>query len=191
MADPKRRWRILRFALGLVVLAAAIALLVSGVFEDLSAESVRSWLTNSGPWGPVLFLVSFALLQPFGFAAHVFIIGASLVWPAPIAFGLSWVGTVAAGCAAFGFARFMGRDWVRERLPERLRKYDERLESDGFRTVLVLRLLFFTFGPMQFMFGVSRVGFAQFLGGTALGVVPMIALDTLVGASALSAILAW
>ena len=113
----------------------------------------------------------------------MFIIAASLVWPPAVAVPLSWAAAVAAGCVAFGFARFVGHDWVQERLPDRLRGYDEALATKGLRTVLVLRLTMFTFGPMQLMLGVSKVRFSKYVLGTALGLFPMIAIETLVGAS--------
>lgn len=166
---------------GVTLLAAIITVLVSGVFDGLSPESLRRLLLDSSPWGPLLFVVAFALLQPFGAASHVFIIGASLVWPRPFAFALSLVAAVAAGCVAFVFARYMGRDWVQARLPERLVKYDERLGRHGFRTVLLMRLALFTFGPMQLMFGVSRVRFVPFLLGSAVGLIPWVAAETWLG----------
>ena len=181
MDRAQRRHRVIRFTLGLALLVAAIAVLVSGVYKGVSPDSVRTALLDSAPWGPLLFVAAFALLQPFGFAAHVFIIGASLVWPPWFAFFLSWAGAVGAGCVAFAFARYMGRDWVQKRLPDKLAKYDERLANHGFRTVLVMRLALFTFGPMQWMFGISRVRFVPFVLGSALGLVPMLALETWLG----------
>lgn len=181
--DPvraRRRW--LRFFLGLSILGGLIALVLSGVTEDLSPASIRAHLLGSGAWGPVLFVLAFAALQPFGLSAHVFIVGAALVWPPLVALGLSWLGAVAAGCTSFGFARFMGREWVQARLPERVRRYDERLATRGFETVLVMRLLLFTFGPMQLMFGVSRVRFVPFVLASAIGLLPMVAVESFVGA---------
>jgi uncharacterized membrane protein YdjX (TVP38/TMEM64 family) len=179
---PGRR-RLLRFAVGLAFLAAALFVLFGGVSDDLDAARIREWLQASGVWGPIVFVVAFALLQPVGVAAHVFILAASLVWPAPLAFLLSWLGTIGGGCVAFAFARFVGHEWVQKRIPKRLERYDAALATKGFRTVLVMRLLFFTFGPMQLMLGVSKVRFVPFLAATALGVLPLVAVETLLGAS--------
>jgi uncharacterized membrane protein YdjX (TVP38/TMEM64 family) len=48
--------------------------------------------------------------------------------------------------------------------------------------VLAMRLLLFTFGPMQLMFGVSRVRFVPFVLASAIGLLPMIAIESFVGA---------
>ena len=177
------RRKIIKFVLGLLFLAAVLVLLFGGLHENLNAATVRDWLQASGVWGPVLFLVAFALLQPLGLSAHVFILAASLVWHPVVALLLSWTGTVAGGCVAFGFARYVGHEWVQARIPERLKKYDAALQTNGFRTVLVLRLLMFSFGPMQLMLGVSKVRFGPFLAGTVLGVLPLVAAETFLGAS--------
>ena len=183
MEPGRARGRVLRFLAGVAFLAAVCVVLFGGVSDDLDAARIREWLRASGVWGPIVFLVAFAVLQPVGVAAHVFILAASLVWHPVLAFFLSWAGTIAGGCIAFAFARFVGHAWVQKRLPERLKRYDHALATAGFRTVLVLRLLFFTFGPMQLMLGVSKVRFFPFLAATALGVLPLVALETLLGAS--------
>lgn len=165
-----------------IALALLYVGLIVAVFAlDIDPAQARDALRDSGPWGPIGFVVAFAALQPLGVASHAFILAAALVWSPWLALPLSWTGAVLAGCVAFGFARTVGRDWVQARLPRRLRGYDERLATRGFRTVLVLRLLLFTFGPMQLMLGVSRVRFAPFLLGSVIGLLPWIALETIAG----------
>jgi uncharacterized membrane protein YdjX (TVP38/TMEM64 family) len=168
------------------ILAAGVALLLSDAYESLSPEAIRERMLGLGPWGPVLFVVAFAGLQPFGVSAHIFIIAASLVWSPGFGAVLSWIGALAASSAAFGFARYMGRSWVQQHLPDRMRAWDDRLARDGFRTVLLLRILFFTFGPMQLMLGVSQVRYWLFLAASALGLIPMIVLTSYVGSGLVS-----
>jgi uncharacterized membrane protein YdjX (TVP38/TMEM64 family) len=168
---------------GLAVLAAVVALLLSDVQGSLSPAEIRARVLSWGPWGPVAFVIAFAVLQPFGVSAHVFIIAATLVWPPLTSLALSLAGALAAATFAFWFARWMGRDWVQARLPARLHRWDEKLVAHGFRTVLVMRLLLFTFGPMQLMLGVSQVRFGAYIAASALGLFPVMAIESFVGAS--------
>lgn len=179
MARPVRA----RLLLGVVYLLLIIALLVL----DVDAAEGQAWLRQAGGWGLLAFVVAFALLQPLGLAAHLFIVTAALIWAPWVAVLVSWTGALLAGCVAFGFARYVGRSWVQERLPPKLRKWDDRLAERGLRTVVTMRLLLFTFGPMQLMFGVSRVRFWAFVAGSAVGLLPMIAVETWVGGS----VVAW
>lgn len=160
-----------------------VALIAAVIASDIEPEQAREQLRASGFWGPLIFLGAFAALQPLGVASHVFIIAAALVWDPWLALPLSWAGAVIAGCVAFGFARFVGRSWVQEHIPKRLEGYDERLALRGFQTVFLLRLMFFTFGPLQLLFGVSKVRFVPFLLGSMLGLLPWIAIETLFGGS--------
>jgi uncharacterized membrane protein YdjX (TVP38/TMEM64 family) len=176
----KSRWP--RVVVGVLLLAAIVVLLVSGGIGSWSPAEIKSQLLASGAWGPILFVLAFGLLQPLGLSAHVFIVAAALVWSPPVGLLLSWLGILLGSTAAFVFARWMGRDWVQKRLPARLRRWDDALAKHEFRTVLVLRLLLFTFGPMQLMLGVSTVRYVPFLAATAIGVLPMVALESFVGA---------
>ena len=165
--------RLLLFA-ALVVLG--VAAWQSGLLELIrQPERVRALLTESGIWGPLLFIVVFGLLEPFGVPGILFVVPASLAWPLGLAFALCWLGSVLAGIVGFGFARSIGRDWVAAHLPERLRSYDQRLAERGLQTVILVRLLFFLAPPAHWALGLSRVRFGPFVLGTAIGFLPGIA----------------
>jgi uncharacterized membrane protein YdjX (TVP38/TMEM64 family) len=111
----------------------------------------------------------------------VFLLSAPLIWSPIEAFLLNWVGTVGTGVFSFSGARFVARAWVQQRLPRRIRRFDDRLSTHGFRTVFLLRLIFYTAPTVQWALGVSRVAFAPFLVGTVLGVAPFTLMTTLLG----------
>jgi uncharacterized membrane protein YdjX (TVP38/TMEM64 family) len=164
----------------LLVLAALVALGITawlgGLFELVrEPERVRALLTESGVWGPLFFVLAFGLLEPFGVPGILFVVPATLAWPLGLAFALCWLGSVLAGIVGFGFARSIGRDWVAAHLPERMHAYDERLAERGLQTVILVRLLFFLAPPAHWALGLSRVRFAPFALGTAIGFLPGIA----------------
>ncbi len=177
------RPQIARVLLGLLYVSLIVGLFVL----DVEPEQGRAWMRESGLWGLLAFVVAFSLLQPLGMASHLFVVSAALVWDPALALCASWIGALGAGSVAFGFARYVGHDWVQARMPDRLRRWDERLARRGFRTVLIMRLMLFTFGPMQLMFGVSRVRYWPFLAASAIGLLPMLAAETFLGGS----IVAW
>ncbi len=174
-----------RFALLLVLVLAGVAAHHFGLFELLGdTDRIRTLLTESGIWGPLVYVAVFSLLEPAGVPGILFIVPASLVWPLWLAFLLSWAGSIGAGVVGFGFARSIGHDWAQARLPDRLRGYDQRLAERGLTTVIVVRLLFFLAPPAHWVLGLSRVRFSTFAAGTAIGVVPGVALLTVVGKGA-------
>ena len=170
--------------LGLFVafLTAILGLYASGAHQAIDAEAVQSWIRSAGAWGAVVFVAVYGLLQPLGVRSVFFLLSAPLIWSPADAVLLSWIGAVVASVIAFGFARFVARDWAQGRAPARVRKLDDKLAEDGFRTVTLLRLLFYTTPALQFALGVSRVRFRAFLFGTIVGVLPFTLLMTLFGA---------
>jgi uncharacterized membrane protein YdjX (TVP38/TMEM64 family) len=169
-----------------IAVAAAIAGLfawvyVSGAYEQFDPVQLRDWVRDAGPWGGLLFVVSYSALQPFGVNGLVFLLSAPLIWNPTDAFLLNWAGTVGTGLFSFAGARFFIRDWLQARLPARVRRFDDRLQSNGFLTVLLLRLVFYTTPSVQWALGVSRVRFWPFLAATVIGVAPFTLGTTLVG----------
>lgn len=175
------RW--LRVGLLLAVVSAVLLAWASGVGQYLEVERFESLLRDLGIWGPVLYVLSFALLEPFGVLGIIFVVPGSLVWDWGTLFLLSWLGSVGAGIVGFSFARTIGREWVTQHLPERLHAYDERLASQGLRTVIFVRLVFFIMPPAHWALGLSRVSFGTFVLGTAIGFLPGMALFTYAGKS--------
>jgi uncharacterized membrane protein YdjX (TVP38/TMEM64 family) len=161
------------------VLAVVVLLLVAhqlGLFRQFADPAgVKQALVGLGPWGYLAFIAAYATLQPFGFPGSVFIWGAPLIWPWPVAFALSLTGTMAASVVGFLFARFIARDWVSARIPARFRRYDDALGRRAFATVFLLRLVFWMAPPLHAFFGVSSVRFSTHFWGSLAGyVLPML-----------------
>jgi uncharacterized membrane protein YdjX (TVP38/TMEM64 family) len=154
-----------------------------GVFERLAEPgTLARSIVELGAWGYVAFVVAYTVLQPFGVPGTIFVVAAPLLWPWPVAFALSMIGTMAASVVGFSFARFVARDWVAARIPARLRRYDEALERDAFQTVVVMRLIFWMPQVLHSFFGVSKVGFWTHFWGSLVGYVPPLLLVSYLGA---------
>ena len=172
----------------LAVVAGVLALLAIawrlGVFSRLDdPRALAQSLVAMGALGYLVFLVAYAVLQPFGVPGTIFVVAAPLIWPWHIAFALSMVGTMAASVVGFSFARFVASDWVSRRIPERFRRYDEALARNAFLTVVVLRLLFWMPQMLHAFFGVSKVRFSTHFWGSLVGYAPPLFLVSYLGAS--------
>src|SRR6185437_1436172 len=136
---------------------------------------LKQALVDLGPWGYLAFLGAYTLLQPFGVPGTVFVVAAPLIWPWPIAFALSMVGTMSASVVGFSFARFVAREWVAARIPARFRAYDEALEKRAFLTVFTLRFVFWMPQVLHAFLGISRVSFWTHFWASAAGyVIPLL-----------------
>jgi uncharacterized membrane protein YdjX (TVP38/TMEM64 family) len=170
-----------RLRYGLVALVALMLFVAYrvGLFSYAkNPAALAAALRDLGPVGYLLFVVTYALFQPFGVPGTAFVLAAPLIWPWPVAFALSMAGSVCASSVGFSFARFVARDWVTARLPERFRKYEAELERRAFLTVVTLRFLFWMPPMLHAFFGVSRVSFRTHFFGSLLGyIVPLLVLS--------------
>lgn len=168
-----RTQRYARVGLVLVVALAAFVAYRQGWFAQVAdPRRFTRTVLDMGIWGYAAFLLTYTLLQPFGVPGTVFIVAAPLIWPWPVAFALSLIGTMGASVVGFSFARFVARDWVSARIPERFRKYEDALARDGFRTVVLLRLIFWMPQLLHAFLGVSKVRFWTHFWGSVLGYIP-------------------
>jgi uncharacterized membrane protein YdjX (TVP38/TMEM64 family) len=163
----------MRSARIVVVVAVALLIVVAyhlGVIQQFANPAqARQTLVHLGSTGYVAFVIAYAVLQPFGVPGTVFVLVAPLIWPWPVAFGLSMIGTMAASVIGFSFARFVARDWLASKIPSRFAKYDEALARRGFATVFVLRLVFWMPQVLHTFLGVSKVRFWTHFWGSFFG----------------------
>ena len=184
MSEPgkPRSLRSAKIAAVLVVVSALVVAQRFGVFQRF-ADPARATQTllDLGPWGYLVFIGAYAVLQPFGLPGTVFVLAAPLIWPWPVAFALSMTGTMAASVVGFSFARFVARDWISTVIPPRFKRYDEALARRALRTVFLLRLIFWMPPLLHAFFGISRVRFWTHFWGSLAGYVPPLLLMSFFG----------
>jgi uncharacterized membrane protein YdjX (TVP38/TMEM64 family) len=81
-----------------------------------------------------------------------------------------WTGALIGAGLAFLIGRYLGRDFAASLIGDKLKRFDDAIERNGFATVLYLRLMYFPFTPMNFGMGLTKVRFWDYLLGTALGI---------------------
>jgi len=160
-------------ALGLVLFIAVAVLVLrfTPLKGYLTAERLGGLLDAAGIWAPFFFILIYAA------GVCLFVPGTVLTTLGAVLFGayrgfvFVWVGAMLGASAAFWIGRTLGREFAASRIGDRLRKYDEAIERNGFATVLYLRLVYFPFTPMNFGMGLTGVRFRDYLFGTGLGIV--------------------
>jgi uncharacterized membrane protein YdjX (TVP38/TMEM64 family) len=166
--------------MALLLAVAAIAIVASGRADEFAnAECLAQQVERAGPLGPILFIALIVALFP------IFLIGppiwASLaLWPAPLAILYSSVGCFLASLIFYALARWFGQEWAQPRIPDKIRKYEERLLEHPFRTIVVMRLLIWANPAVDLLIGVTRVSPRDYLLATAVGLVPSTAAQILI-----------
>ena len=157
--------------LGLFIAAAILLIRYSPLKDVLTTEALDAFLQSVGFWAPLVYVLVYAA------GICLFIPGTLLTGLGAAIFGpyrgflWAWVGAMIGSAGAFVIGRTLGREFAASLIGDRLKKYDEAIERNGFATVLYLRLIYFPFTPTNFGMGLTRVRFWDYLAGTGLGII--------------------
>jgi uncharacterized membrane protein YdjX (TVP38/TMEM64 family) len=153
------------------IIAAILFIRFTPVKNYLTAETLGRFLEGAGLWAPVVYMVIYAV------GVCLFVPGTLLTGLGAAIFGAYrgflyvWIGAMVGSAVAFLIGRTLGRDFAASLVGDKLKKYDDAIERNGFATVLYLRLVYFPFTPMNFGMGLTKVRFWDYVAGTGLGII--------------------
>ncbi|MGB3221522.1 MAG: TVP38/TMEM64 family protein [Desulforhopalus sp.] len=161
----------LKMALLVIFITTAIYLVrFSPVKQYLTPQQLGIFLESIGLWAPLMFVVIYVV------GVCLFLPGTLLTAMGAAIFGpywgflYVWTGAMIGAGLAFLIGRYLGRDFAASLIGDKLKRFDDAIERNGFATVLYLRLMYFPFTPMNFGMGLTKVRFVDYLLGTALGI---------------------
>lgn len=156
-----------RIARALVLAAlVGVALFFVGRAAGPYLPRFVAWVQGLGPWGPVAFVLGYAV------ATVALLPGSVLTLIGGAVFGLVWgtlyvfVAAVLGAGAAFLVARYVARPAVERRLrgDKRFERIDAAIGRQGTKIVLLLRLSpVLPFNLLNYALGLTRVRFRDYL----------------------------
>jgi uncharacterized membrane protein YdjX (TVP38/TMEM64 family) len=155
----------------LFIVCAILGVRFTPLKSYLTADVFGSLLDSAGFWAPLLFIFVYAV------GVCIFIPGTLLTGLGAAIFGpywgflWVWIGAMIGSMGAFVIGRTLGREFAASLIGDRLKKYDDAIERNGFATVLYLRLVYFPFTPMNFGMGLTKIRFSDYVAGTGLGII--------------------
>jgi uncharacterized membrane protein YdjX (TVP38/TMEM64 family) len=169
--NDKKGGALVKMALLVMFIAAAIYLVrFSPAKQYLTPQQLGLFLESIGLWAPLMFVVIYVV------GVCLFLPGTLLTAMGAAIFGpywgflYVWTGAMIGAALAFLIGRYLGRDFAASLIGDKLKRFDDAIERNGFATVLYLRLMYFPFTPMNFGMGLTKVRFLDYLFGTALGI---------------------
>jgi uncharacterized membrane protein YdjX (TVP38/TMEM64 family) len=153
------------------IIGAIIFIRFTPIKNYLTAEALGRFLETAGLWAPIVYMIIYSV------GVCLFVPGTLLTGLGAAIFGAYWgflyvwIGAMFGASGAFFIGRTLGRDFAASLIGDRLKKYDDAIERNGFATVLYLRLIYFPFTPMNFGMGLTKVHFKDYVFGTGLGII--------------------
>ncbi|RWZ52198.1 TVP38/TMEM64 family protein [Halobacillus fulvus] len=150
----------------------------------ISATDLRTFILSFGMLSPLVFFIMYGLGPVIFFPSSILSITAGLtygLWPG---FLYIWIGALGASLSGYGLAYFFGESILKLNQSEKVRKIRSQIEVRGFIYVLVLRLIpLVGFHVLSYSAGIVKVKLRDYMGATALGIIPAAFAYGLVGSS--------
>ncbi len=179
--------------IGFALVAAVVLARLTGLSEYISLDGLsrlRDWIDGFGIAAPLVFIAIYVV------ATVAFLPGTPLSLLAGLVFGpvlgTLWavIGATIGATLAFLVGRYAARGlvegWTAKN--ERVKKLDEGVEQQGWRMLLITRLVpVFPFNLQNYAYGITKIGLGTYVLLTAVCIIPGAAVYTFAGGSLASA----
>lgn len=169
------RWQSwLRIGLFTVLVAGlGGALVASDGRVSQAISSIRATVEAAGAWGPLLFVLVYAVLTVLLVPGSPLTVAAGVLFGPYLGTGLVVLGATLGATGAFAWGRRLGRRAVARLTGDRLDRVDDWLRDRGLLAVLYVRLVpVLPFNLLNPVAGVTDIRLRDFVVGTAVGIVP-------------------
>lgn len=178
-------WRALVVSVVLFGGVGLVFVFGSQVFGFGGETTVERWLgAASGLWSLPAAVAAFTILAFVGVPQIMLIAAAVVVFGPWTGLAYSWIGTMVSALIGFRLGQVAGARTLTGFSTEGLRQFMALVGRNGFVTSLIVRLVpSAPFIIVNMAAGMTPMRLADFAAGTALGVVPKIALTAFAGNS--------
>ncbi len=164
-----------RRVLGLVGFLCAVAVAIALFAGGDTLPRLVDWVRTRGAWGALVFGLSYTLATVLLVPGSVMTLAAGFVYGTLRGTLVVLPAALLGATLAFSLARGRARPWVERRAgaSPRFRAVDRAIGAQGARTVLLLRLSpVFPFSVLNYLLGLTGVKTWQYVGASALGMLP-------------------
>src|SRR6266849_4789055 len=164
-----------------VVKIAIIAILVGGSIWLLMAHSewfrdpklVKVEVLQWGIWGPVVFMLLYAVGPSFLVPGAVMTIAGGLAFGTARGSVYSLIGGDAGALLAFAAGRFLGKSFVEQIVGARFQSMLQKIAKHGFQIIFYLRMVpVIPYNALNLLAGASPIAFRAYFWATMIGMVP-------------------
>jgi uncharacterized membrane protein YdjX (TVP38/TMEM64 family) len=168
-----RLMNFLKIAIIAILVGGSIWLLVehSNWFTDPTL--VKSQVVQWGAWGPLVYILLYAVGPSF------LVPGAVMTIAGGLAFGTVWgsvyslIGADIGALVAFAAGRFLGRSFVERVVGERFQSMMHRIAKHGFQIILYLRFVpVIPYNALNLLAGASPITFYDYFWASMIGMIP-------------------
>ena len=150
----------------LILLAVLLTGIVCVFFwrSHLTVPQIQAFVTRMGPWGPLVFILLYAIGPAFLVPGLPFDLAAGVLFGPVRGTVYALVGATLGATVAFLAARTVGRDWTEEKLSGPLKKIKQGVDKGGWEFVSFVRLVpVIPFNLLNYALGLTRIGLVPYV----------------------------
>ncbi len=147
---------------------------MSGMLEQFDIQALSDWVRNQGLTGMLLYVLAYTVRPLVFFPASLLTVFGGYTYGPWLGTLLDVIGAGTGGLLSFWIARLLGRRGVEKLIGKgKLNVLDERIATNGFLVVLIVRLIpLFPFDAISYASGLSKIRFKQFAIANYIGIIP-------------------
>lgn len=147
-------------------------------------QTVTHWANEfaSRPWAPVVVLLAYTPAAVVLFPRPLITLFAVIAFGAWLGFACAFSGILLAALVTYALGRRLKRSWVRRIAGRRINRLTEVMRQRGLIAVTAVRLVpIAPFAVVNVVAGAFRIRLRDFLGGSAIGILPGTLVATVFG----------
>lgn len=157
----------------------------SGIALTETPEVINSWLQEFGLINAALIYVVIYTLRPLlFFPASILTLTSGLVFGPWLGILFTIIGENFSANFAFLIARWFGRSWISSKEQGSILEWEERIQRNGFLTVLFMRLIYLPFDAVNYGCGLTSIKQRDYALATLIGIMPGLVTFVLLGGAA-------
>lgn len=158
------------------ILMLAVLFIVARAFhlqEYLQEDRLRQFIASFGMWGPLVYLLVWAIAPVLLFPGLVITIAGGVLFGPVLGAVYTTIGSTIGASLAFLVARYLARDWVAAKIwGTRLAHLDEKVAQHGWKVVAIARLLGVPYVLLNYALGLTRIPLLPYALATCFGMLP-------------------
>ncbi|HXU44635.1 MAG TPA: TVP38/TMEM64 family protein [Thermoanaerobaculia bacterium] len=189
MSEPSQKpkgGRAKTIALIVVALAVVAALVLAGKQLGGAVLSFAAWVQSLGVWGPVVFILGYAVATVAFAPAFLLTLAAGAIFGLVKGVIVTFIGATLGASLAFLVARYVARRAIEKKIAgnAKFAAIDRAVAREGLKIVSLLRLSpVFPFNLLNYALGLTKVRFLDYL-IACLAMIPATILYVYYGAAA-------
>ena len=162
----------------IIVLTIAFFLIYRTFLSNITAQSIRDWITGFGSMAPIAYIIVWVVLPVFFFPVPILALAGGISFGLWMGTAYTLIGAVINSSLMFLLAKVLAKDMVNKYLEEKMPQkwWDKFMKAEGkegFLIVFICRLIpAMPYNVINYASGLTNIPFSKYTIATIIGIFP-------------------